>query len=265
MSTAVAIHQAAPVTQLGDMELGKVLAQSGYFKDARDASQAIVKVLFGREIGIGPVSAMMGIHIIEGKPAPSANLIAARIKSSGRYDYRVREHSAEVCRIEFVERATNGQRESLGIIEWSMEDARRAGLGGRGPWKSYPRAMLFARAVSEGARVHCPELFGGAPVYTPEELGAEVDGEGNVVEAEVEEVEAQPAGTPEQIAEVRHLLADEHVTDEERAKVERRIERGMTPTEAIAAADWLVEQIETRIEREAIQAGELGEASHVAA
>jgi hypothetical protein len=189
MSTALT------TTSLNDMELGNVLARSGYFKDARDASQAVVKVLFGREIGIGPVSAMMGIHIIEGKPAPSANLIAARIKSSGRYDYRVREHTTEACRLEFFERDSKGGRESLGVVEWTMDDAKRAGLTGKAgsPWQKYPRAMLFARAISEGARVHAPELFGGAPVYTPEELGAEVDAEGNAVVISSEPLPAAPA------------------------------------------------------------------------
>lgn len=184
---------AVATTRLDVMQLGQVLAGSGYFKDARDASQAIVKVLYGQELGIGPVSAMMGIHIIEGKPAPSGNLIAARIRASGRYDYRVREHSDTACRIEFFELAQNGQRESLGTIEWTTETARRAELAGKTMWKKYPRNMLFNRAISEGARVYCPEIFGGAPVYTPEELGAEVDEDGNPVQEAVV-VASRPVG-----------------------------------------------------------------------
>lgn len=165
---------------VGLMELCGALAKSGYFKDARDASQAVVKVLYGQELGIGPVSAMMGIHVIEGKPAPSANLLAAIVKRSGRYTYRVLEHTAEKCVLAALERA-GGQWQELGTIEWSRADAERAGLWGRATWKSYPRQMLFSRGMSELVRVYFPELFGGAPVYTPEELGAEVDGEGSAV------------------------------------------------------------------------------------
>lgn len=225
------------------MELGAVLAKSGYFKDARDASQAVVKVLYGQEIGIGPVSAMMGVHIIEGKPAPSANLIAARIKASGRYDYRVREHSGEACSIEFFEQARSGQRESLGTVTWTIAEARNAGLAGKDVWKKYPRAMLFARAISEGARVHCPELFGGAPVYTPEELGAEVDAEGNAVVREAAVVE--PA-TDEQVRDIEYLAADATITPEECVKLSRRVERGMSRVEAEAAIAWLSSEIEAR-------------------
>lgn len=249
------------------MQLGQVLAASGYFRDARDAAQAVVKVLYGQEIGIGPVSAMMGIHVIEGKPALSANLIAARIKASGRYDYRVREHTGDRCRIEFFERGATGW-ESLGVVEWSMEDARRAGLVGRGPWRSYPRAMLFARAISEGARTHCPEVFGGAPVYTPDELGAEVDAEGYVVSpiaassptsrpSVVEDAdEAEPLASEKQIATIREMAKSHVITDKERESIEKRIARGLTVAEWEAAYQWLGAEIPARKKVEAEDAAQ---------
>jgi hypothetical protein len=37
--------------------------------------------------------------------------------------------------------------------------------------------MLFARAMSNGAKWHTPDVFAGNPVYTADELGATVDGE----------------------------------------------------------------------------------------
>jgi hypothetical protein len=37
--------------------------------------------------------------------------------------------------------------------------------------------MLFARALSNGAKWFCPDIFGGGPIYTPDELGAVIDGE----------------------------------------------------------------------------------------
>lgn len=155
------------------------LARSGYFKDASDVSKAVVKVLYGREIGVGPVTAMMGIHIIEGKPAPSSNLLAARVKASTRYDYRVLAHTPERCEIAFFERG-----QEIGRIEWTIEMARAAGVAGKPVWKAYARAMLLARCISEGVRAYCPDVFGGAAVYVAEELGAEVDREGNPVQVD---------------------------------------------------------------------------------
>jgi hypothetical protein len=155
--------------------LGQVLAMSGYFKDARDEAQAVVKILAGQEIGIGPVAAMMGIHIVDGKPTFSANLMASLIKGSRRYNYRLRtpeERQSDECSIEFFE---NG--ESVGISTFTLKDAERAGLGGKAVWKQYPRNLLFARAMSNGFKWYTPDLSHGLPVYTPEELGAPVDGE----------------------------------------------------------------------------------------
>lgn len=160
--------------------LGETLARSGYFKDTRDAAQAVVKVLYGAELGISPVQAMMGVHIIEGKPAPGAGLIAALVKRSGKYTYRAKRHDEKGCVLEFFE-MIGGSWQSLGEASFTEADARRAGLLNRGPWKSYPQNMYFARALTNGARFYCPDVFGGS-VYVPEELGADVDGEGNVKE-----------------------------------------------------------------------------------
>lgn len=154
------------------MELGNVLAKSGYFTDAKDAAQAIVKVLAGREMGFGPIASMTGIYIVKGKPSMGANLIAAAVKRSGRYDYRVKEHTDDVCAIEFYERV-DGKREMIGVSTFTIKDARKAQTQNL---DKYPRNMLFARAMSNGAKWYCADVFGG-PVYTPDELGATVDGE----------------------------------------------------------------------------------------
>src|SRR5215831_8093311 len=75
------------------LTLGRVLAQSGYFQDAKEEAQAVVKVLYGAELGIGPVSAMMSIDIIKGKPTLKPNAMAAVIRRSRVYDYRIIERS----------------------------------------------------------------------------------------------------------------------------------------------------------------------------
>src|SRR5687767_13340910 len=82
----ITLHAEPDIFRLGD-----VLAKSGYFQDARDAAQAVVKVLAGRELGIGDIAAMTGIYIVKGRVTLSANLMAALVKRSGRYNYRVVE------------------------------------------------------------------------------------------------------------------------------------------------------------------------------
>lgn len=156
------------------MRLCGVLAKSGYFADAREASQAVVKVIAGRELGIPAVAAMTGIYIVKGRVSLSANLMAGAVKRSGRYTYRVKQHDDKVCSIDFLERV-DGQWEHIGNSIFTEADARRAETQNL---QKFPRNMLFARAMSNGVKWYCPDVFQG-PVYTPEELrgGIEEDGE----------------------------------------------------------------------------------------
>ena len=74
--------------------VARLLAASGYFETAdretaekkgnfeQAVAQLATKILAGREMGLGPFAAVQGIHVIKGRPALSANLIAAAIKAS---------------------------------------------------------------------------------------------------------------------------------------------------------------------------------------
>jgi hypothetical protein len=175
-------------------ELGRMLAASGYFSDVKDAAQAVVKVLAGRELGIPPIAAMTGVFIVKGRVTLGANLIAALIKRHPKYDLRVVELTNERCEIAFLQ-----DGEQIGTSEFTIQDARQAGLSGDN-WRHYPRNMLYARAVSNGAKWFVPDVFAGGPVYTPDELGAEVDpetGELPLTEPEKPKRTRKPKASPE--------------------------------------------------------------------
>src|SRR5688500_11863679 len=74
---------------LDTLTVARLLAQTGYFADVRDAAQAVAKILAGRELGFGPIASLMGIYFQRGKISYAANLMASAIKRSGRYDIRV--------------------------------------------------------------------------------------------------------------------------------------------------------------------------------
>jgi hypothetical protein len=150
------------------MTLAKAFVESGYFADVKSVAQAVVKIVAGQEVGLGPMASLMGIHMVQGKPTWAANLMATQIRRSGRYDYRVKELTDTACELEFFE----GKR-LLGSSRFTIDDARKAELGGKPIWKSYPRNMLFARAMSNGCRWYCADVFGGVTAYTPEELNAQ--------------------------------------------------------------------------------------------
>jgi hypothetical protein len=73
----------------------------------------------------------------------------------------VLEHTDSVCRIAFTE---GGQ--PIGESVFTLADAKKAGTQNL---DKFPRNMLFARAMSNGVRWYCPDVFDTA-VYTPDEL-----------------------------------------------------------------------------------------------
>lgn len=179
-------------------DLAGVFVRSGFFKDTRDMSQAAVKVLMGHEIGIPPVTAMLGIDFINGNLRIRSNVLASMVKASEQYDYRVREHTDRICRIEFFQREEKGAPwESLGTAEFTYEEAERAGLFRNKVWKDWTKNMLFARAMSNGVSTFCPDVSKtGARVYTEgDSFGANdagyaerVDDPGEFIDAETGEV-----------------------------------------------------------------------------
>lgn len=161
------------------MSLADSLARSNFF-GVKDGAQALAKIMAGREMGFEAVASLMGVHIIEGKPTISAGLMASAVKRSGKYSYRIEWAEQPNGETTGVILTFTESGAVLGTSEFTLADAERAGLAGKSVWKSYRRNMLFARAMSNGVRWYCPDIFQGA-VYTPEELGQDVDEEGNAV------------------------------------------------------------------------------------
>jgi len=164
--------------------LARVFAASGLFgrngnQDTQIAECAI-RLMAGMEAGFSPFASATGVHIIEGKPAFSSNLLAQAVRRHPVYDYQVLENTATTCRIQFT---ANGK--PMGVSEFTIEMARRAGLADKSIWKKYPESMLFSRALTAGIRTHCPDALNGATAYTPEELGGDAQPVEAVTVAEV--------------------------------------------------------------------------------
>lgn len=182
MSNELAVRENGQIVRTYDEveRAAKAMAASGFFTDVKSISQAVVKIMAGQELGFGPFASMNGVYIIQGRPAVGANLMASAVKASGRYNYRVIKMTDKECEIAFFE---GGQ--DIGHSVFTLEDAKKAGTKNL---DKFPRNMLFARAMSNGVRWFCPDVMNGSTVYTPEELGADVDQDGNVIIA----VEPEP-------------------------------------------------------------------------
>jgi hypothetical protein len=156
---------------------------------------------YGRTLGITPLAAITGIHVIEGKPSASAALISGLVRQAGhKLRVRVENGQGGPRAIATIHRADDPEFEFR--AEWDMQRARDAGLANKEVWRKYPQAMLKARAITEVARDACEEVLFGLH-YTPEELDANVGEDGVPVDAQVQQLrrvqpgEADPWATPE--------------------------------------------------------------------
>jgi len=149
------------------MALGDVFMKSGMFKDIKTQAQAVVKILAGRELGLAPLESMTNIYIVNGKVALQAKIIGSLIKKSNKYDYIVTKLDNEECTIAFYVFEVDNKKVEIGKSTFTIKDAARAGIVNKEVWKNYPRNMLFARALSNGARWYTSDVFCG---YTAEEL-----------------------------------------------------------------------------------------------
>lgn len=171
----------------GQMELGQVFFESGLFPDIKTKAQSVVKIMAGAELGLSPFQSMSGIYMVNGKLALQANVMSSLIKRSKKYDYLVTKLDNEECTITFKQ-----GDQSIGESTFTFKDAAKAGLANRDNWKSYSRNMLFARALSNGARWFCPDVICGwhsveelddnpEPTVEPAKTTVAIDVSGEVV------------------------------------------------------------------------------------
>lgn len=186
--------QPVRLTEREQRNYAAAFAASHMFKGRNNQitpDEALVVISAGQEFGWGPAAAFMNLHIIEGRPELSADAQARFIKASGKYEYRVSEHTNEVCEIKVYD---VGLGELIGTERYTIEDARLAGLTGRGNWVKSPRNMLFARCISNVSAFHCPDALPMRTYAT-----------GEIDDGKAEERELEPPFSPAEIAEIQKV------------------------------------------------------------
>lgn len=201
------------------MAYAKAIAEASLLPAAyrKAPANVLLAMEYGDALGLSPIAAIQGIHVVDGKPTASAQLIGALVRRAG---HRLR-----------VTISPDGMTAKATIIRsddpdflfeslWDMDRATAAGLAGKGVWKQYPTNMLKARAITECARDACPEVLSGV-AYTAEELGSddhlpdvpltvqvishdEPDGPDAIFDAEIIDMDT-PEGREEAIQLVRSI------------------------------------------------------------
>lgn len=202
------------------VEYARLLAASGMLpQQYRGRPENLLwAVEYATMLGLSPMAAITGVHVIEGKPSASAGLISALVRRAG---HRLRVTGDDERAVATIIRVDDPDFEFRS--EWTIARAERAGIAGKGTWQRYPAAMLKARAISEVARDACEDALSGLH-YTPEELGADVTEEGAVVGGPPwtpttwpvdtdEPAILHPAPQPDQAGAVDAALVDDAVAD----------------------------------------------------
>ena len=126
---------------------------------------AFAIIMTGREMGLTAMQALRSIHVIEGKPTMSADLMLALVKRSNVCQYfRLVESTAEIATYECLRTGEPAPTR----MSFALEEAKAAGLVGKDNWRKYPAAMLRARCIAALARAVFPDVMLG--VYETDEL-----------------------------------------------------------------------------------------------
>lgn len=149
------------------LKTAELLLSTGFLpKSLTKPAQVLAVIQKGAELGVPPMRALTGIHIIEGKASLSAELMLERFKQRGGH-CRWEANTDTVARVWL--KAPNGDEHAQ---SFTWVDAERAGLAHKDVWKKNPGSMLRARAVSQGLRA----LGEAEGMYSDDELDEVVNG-----------------------------------------------------------------------------------------
>lgn len=135
-------------------------------------------IIRGREMGLGALTSLDVIHVIEGKPALHAHLIVARAKALPQCEYfQFVDGDDTFAEYETKHRANPRPTK----LRYTIEDAKRAGVCPESPrprpvqgrdtrsnWEKRPSEMLRKTAAVQLARLEYPQAALG--LYAIEEL-----------------------------------------------------------------------------------------------
>jgi hypothetical protein len=104
-------------------------------------------ILTGKEVGLDPMAALRSVAMIKGTPTFKAEALRGLVISKG---HELWLEDSTTTRAIAAGRRHGSER--VGRVTWTMDDAKRAGIGGQPNYQRYPREMLVARATAALAR-----------------------------------------------------------------------------------------------------------------
>lgn len=165
-NTAVALKEPNYLIELKNtQQLCEMLMKTPHFaKMGREGIFAIATV--ATSLGINPIKALMGgLYFVKGRVEMTYVMMGALIRSRG--------HSLTTSKLDEKSCTVHGKRcdtNDTASFTFTIEDAKKAGIY-RNAWVTYPKNMLYARALSSLARQLFPDVIGNC--YVEDEIGGD--------------------------------------------------------------------------------------------
>jgi hypothetical protein len=142
----------------GAAEIAAHIADTDFVPQAMrgNAPAIAAAILFGDEVGLTPMQSLAKIAVIKGRPTLNSEAMRSLIAGAG-HELWLEESTATRC----IAAGRRKDSERVGRVQWTLDDAKRAGIGGGENWRRYPREMLVARATATLARQMFADVIGG--------------------------------------------------------------------------------------------------------
>ncbi len=143
------------------IQVSDAIFKSGLFPNVKNSFGAFAIVQYGAELGIGPMTSLQTMAIVQGKICMGAQMMLSLAIKAG-VSYKIIQSTNEIAVIEF-----KGDTEYTSAF--GITDAKTAGIWkAQSGWEKYPKDMCFWRAVTQGIRRVKPGVVLG--LYAIEEL-----------------------------------------------------------------------------------------------
>lgn len=121
-------------------------------------------ILYGKELGMDPMTSLQTINVIQGRPTLTANAMRG-LAMAGGVRFKLEDATETRC----VMSAMPSYGGEWTTVTWHIDQAKKLGLTSKDNWKNQPGAMLIARATSQLCRLVAADILIGSP-YSSEEV-----------------------------------------------------------------------------------------------
>ncbi len=172
-------------------------------KSFKSMDQVLVAMMHGMEVGLGPMTSVRGIAVVNGQPQLWGDVALALVRMSPKFDTIDEWYEAEGKRIDRpLPAPTSASYTAVcritqrGAIQtersFSIGEAQKAGLMEKETYRTYINRMLLRRARGYAMRDALPEQFSGLTIADLESHEAsQLSDEAESLNARIAEVEAQ--------------------------------------------------------------------------